>query len=310
MKGQIVENKMKKTYVIIFIGILMNLLPVFGQNPKVAAVHDLFNDDLGKRENMFYEVLGAGKGDFGGPAWSPDGKKVIFEFEHHNPAPGEENSLLCVFNIEESSIKVISRLNDRNASWSPDSQQIVFDSDRTGRPEIYKMNIDGTNLIQLTQTGALGPAWSPDGSKICYRNYSTDTGLWIMNSDGNGAKQITYDRWDCQPCWSPDGLRIAYVSKKEGKVNIWVMNADGSNPVQLTTKGGAQPVWSPDGKWIAFERDDQIWLVSSDGRTEVHLRTDFPVFEPSWSPDGSKIVVSGIREIKYDNDLYVISLKY
>jgi len=104
-----------------------------------------------------------------------------------------------------------------------------------------------------------------------------------------------------------DDLRIIAVRNASA---IWIMNADGSNPVRITQKGGASPAWSPDGKWIAFERDEQIWLVSPDGQKEVHLKTDFPVGCPSWSPDSRKIVFDGVKDFEYDADLYVMTIKY
>ncbi|MDD8021437.1 MAG: hypothetical protein PHU81_09755 [Acidobacteriota bacterium] len=298
---------MKNKYFLIITCLLMITLPVFGQNPKIDSIHDLFTDDIGEREELFYNALGSAGGAFSSPAWSPDGKKVAFSFSRMKPLPGEEDDLLCIFNIGEKSLKVISKLDDGNPSWSPDSQQIVFDSGRTGRSEIYKINADGSNLIQMTTTGAGGPVWSPDGGKI---SYMTTTGIWVMNSDGTNARQITYQRWDGQSSWSPDGLRIAYASEQNGKMNVWVINADGSNPIRITQKGGALTAWSPDGKWIAFYREEQIWLVSPDGQKEVHLRTDFPVYKASWSPDSKKIIVEGMKDFKYDADLYVITIKY
>jgi len=298
----------KRVYFVLIISLIALLrISLFGQNPRVESVHNLFSDDIGTRERLFFSVLKAAGGFFENPSWSPDGTKVAFEFGYRHPRPDEENVLLCVVNADGTGLRIISNLDDVCPTWSPDSRQIAFSSDRSGRSEIYKINADGTNLIQLTTSGGWGPAWSRDGGKIAYY---TKQGLWVMNSDGTGATQITFIKSDCQAAWSPDSLRIAFASERSGELNIWVMNADGSNPVQLTQKGGAVPAWSPDGNWIAFNRERQIWLVSPDGQKEVHLRTDFKVGVPSWSCDSKKIVFDGVKDFKYDADLYVMTIKY
>ncbi len=299
---------MKNKYFLIFACLLMITLPVLGQNPKIDSIHDLFTDDIGERESLFYEALGSAGGVFACPAWSPDGRMVAFNFNYY-PHADATNTLLCLFDLETKGMKIISNSNDVYPSWSPDSQQLVFNSDRTGASEIYKINLDGTNLIQLTNTGrAFNAAWSPDSSRIAYAREGQ--GLWVMNNDGSSPTQISAHPRDCGPSWAPDCLHLAFQSDRDGKLNIWIMNADGSNPVRITQKGGASPAWSPDGKWIAFERDEQIWLVSPDGQKEVHLKTDFPVGCPSWSPDSRKIVFDGVKDFEYDADLYVMTIKY
>ncbi|MDD8021436.1 MAG: hypothetical protein PHU81_09750 [Acidobacteriota bacterium] len=298
----------KSIYLILIIGLTLSVRTTLtGQSPRVESMHNLFSDDMGEREDIFFEALKAAGGVFENPSWSPEGAMVAFDFGYLHPRSEEENSLLCILDIASKSLKIISILDDFCPTWSPDSSQIAFTSDRSGRSLIYKINIDRTNLIQLTTSESWGPAWSPDGGRIAY---DTEDGIWIMNNDGTGVTQVTFVPSDCQVTWSPDSQRIAFASKRNGKLNIWVMNADGSNPVQLTQKGGAVPAWSPDGKWIAFNRGRQIWLVSPDGQKEVHLRTDFPVGVPSWSPDGRKIVFDGVKDFEYDADLYVMTIKY
>lgn len=280
----------------------------YGQKPRPGSVSNLFAETVGDREDMFYNVFGASGGVFACPVWSPNGRMVAFNFSYY-PHTDVTNTLLCVFDLETKEIKIISNSNDVYPSWSPDSQQLVFNSDRNGTSEIYKINLDGTNLTQLTNTGgAFNAVSSPDGSRIAYAKEGQ--GLWVMNSDGSSSMQVSAYPRDCSPSWAPDCLRLAFQSNRSGKLNVWIMNADGSNPVQITQKGGASPAWSPDGKWIAFERDEQIWLVSPDGQKEVHLRTNFPVGVPSWSPDSRKIVFSGVKDFEYDADLYVMTIKY
>jgi Tol biopolymer transport system component len=67
-----------------------------------------------------------------------------------------------------------------NSSWSPDGQKIAFWSERDGMPNIFVMNRDGSNPINLTSAPdleALNPSWSPDGKQIIFQAAQHETGL-------------------------------------------------------------------------------------------------------------------------------------
>ena len=88
----------------------------------------------------------------------------------------------------------------------------------------------------------VGPAWSPDGSKIAfvkttYYNQGSNWGvIWVMNADGSNMVKLTDDTEKLNsPAWSPDGNKIVFVGPVN-KSDIWVMNADGSNKINLTNK--------------------------------------------------------------------------
>ncbi|HKY04099.1 MAG TPA: S9 family peptidase [Blastocatellia bacterium] len=105
---------------------------------------------------------------------------------------------------------------------------------------------------------------SPDGKKILYTVVTPDlprgkrdTSIWMMNSDGTGARRLTEAKGGSSPAWSPDGRWIAYVSSTDGSANLYLMPSAGGPVRRLTniSTGVSDPLWSPDGKSIAFATD-------------------------------------------------------
>jgi Tol biopolymer transport system component len=196
--------------------------------------------------------------------------------------------------------------------WPPTTGRIVFISSRAGdEEELFTMNADGTDLVQLTTRGnAFFPAWSPDGWRIAFTFAPTEQGdIYVINHDGSGLTQLTsHISSEQAPSWSPDGTRIAFArsTTKEGLEDIYVIDADdGGNEVQLTSDPARDfvPAWSPGGSKIAFtsERDGnlEIYLMNADGSDPVnltnHLANDV-VWPGSWSPDGTRILFGSGRE--------------
>jgi Tol biopolymer transport system component len=187
--------------------------------------------------------------------------------------------------------------------------RIVFDNNE----DIYAIDVDGSSLKQLTNNPGpeFDPMWSPEGTKIVYRDSrrgpNEDDEISVMNADGSDQTNLTHDPAnDWGPAWSPDGTRIAFNSTRDNPQlpQVFVMNADGSGVTRLTDREGGYPTWSPDGSRIAFmssepaEMDNyEIYVMNADGTDQTRL-TNSPGSDgwPAWSPDGSTIVFSSVRD--------------
>ena len=247
------------------------------------------------------------------PAWSLDGKKITFvsfrdieQIPEHGIWRGE----IYLMNSDGTNPINLTQSPERTdgvSSWSPDGGQIAFTSaelfneDILASSDIFAMDADGGNLINLTNHDALDqtPDWSPDGLRIAFSsNRDGNWEIYVMNADGTNPINLTnHPARDGRPDWSPDGNQIALSSDRDGNLDIYVMNADGTNPINLTNHPAEDkgPAWSPDGRQIAFHsdrdrKDDddknvEIYVMNADGTNPINL-TNHPAIDrgPSWEP--------------------------
>lgn len=192
--------------------------------------------------------------------------------------------------------------------------QIAFASARSGVPQIYLSNADGTALAQLTtmENGACQPSWSPDGSRLvfispCSRRaefFETayrESSLYLINADGTGQKSLTtVPGSDFEPAWSPDGRRIAFTSVRDGNKQIYLLDVNSLAITRLTDANpdieSSQPAWSPDGHLIIYMvkrvNTYQVWAMTDTGQENVQLARSGQAlwdYSPVWSPDESTI---------------------
>ena len=186
---------------------------------------------------------------------------------------------------------------------APDTAKIVFGSYRDGNGEIYIMNPDGSEQVNLTRDPAedLFAVWSPDGEEILFasnRNGTRD--LYLMDADGSNIHKVfkqTAHRDD--PTWSPDGRQIAYV---RGIDAIYIATLGKQTEEYLVE--GFHPAWSPDGTEIVFASGvfgfHRLTLINvRTGRQKKILPEDVRAWQhwPAWCPTGKKIAFSWLNHV-------------
>ena len=185
--------------------------------------------------------------------------------------------------------------------------RIVFASNRDGDWDIYSMDVNGDNLVQLTDHPASDkyPACSPDGRRIAFTSERGVThDVYVMDSDGNNVIRLTHDNFfESRPSWPPDGTKIVFDSRRlfEG-AHIYVITAEGENLDRLAEEGnhGTSPVYVLVGRKIAYvsrrDGDYNIYLMDTNGRNAVKLTRTPPGIantSPAWLPGALAVNPNG-----------------
>lgn len=270
------------------------------------------------------------------PIWSPDGSKIAFaknrpdDFEVVNRDIVLGPREIWVMNADGSNRVNLTNHDgdDEGPRWSPDGSKIAFESDRNGEWEIFVMNNDGSDSRRL----GVGERakWSPDGSKILFDVARPDPWQhdpFIMNDDGSGRRKLADlpNLTTTSVSWSPNGRRVMLhgIVDDNWLMKIYVVNVDGSNLTDITknltpAKGFTDIFpgpWSPDGRRIVFSThvndwgggplNSDIFVMNTDGTHLTNL-TNHPKsdIQPSWSPDGSKIIFTSVRD--GNDDIFIM----
>jgi TolB protein len=172
---------------------------------------------------------------------SPDGKRIVFT------SVRDGDLELYSMNIDGSQVKRLTHTlgYDGGAFFSPDSQKIVYrashpsdepslarykellgqDLIEPGQLELYVMNADGSNSVQITRNRAANfcPFFHPNGKQIIFASNLGDPkgrnfDLYLINLDGSGLEQVTANEtFDGFPMFSPDGKKLVFASNRNGK---------------------------------------------------------------------------------------------
>lgn len=195
------------------------------------------------------------------------------------------------------------------------SPNLLFDSDRTGNFEIYKIS-PTTGVVQLTNNATYDSWWPrlhPSGAYVLFMRApaglhdtdATQLSTWRVNIDGTGVTQLLavgVDSWLLQahPSWNPAGTKFVITG---GAVDLYTVNADGTGRAKVTTTGQTfglfDPAYSSDGTKIVYAyqpsgTDNQnLYTVPAAGGTPTALTSDASVskkyYDPTYSPDDTKI---------------------
>jgi Tol biopolymer transport system component len=243
------------------------------------------------------------------PHWSPDGRRIGFEFDHPE---GTGCATVAVMNPDGSHLVDLTTPNNPPGwdgcegapTFTPDGTRIVFEryDALTNDDAIWSMNLAGTDRRRTAVGNATDPEVSPDGSMLSYVAFGGgdfQQALGVSRIDGSDAHLLTSFDADVaiKQDWSPDGKHITFTDNADvdASANVATIRPDGTGLRYLTHYTGGElrayvGSYSPDGRWIVYRLEDhgQYALIEirpdgSQSKTIMPL-SDFRPRGMAWGP--------------------------
>ncbi len=243
----------------------------------------------------------------------PDKKKAVAIFK-------------CVAAIVASAL-FIAGCNDKSADTPARSVP------HEGQWGIYALDLSSqdVSLLYSTDDAISGINLGSSGTHILFSKMTqsgveidTTAEIYILDVNGGTPTRLTTNYYfDSYASFSPDESQIAFLSLRNGTLDLYVMDSSGANQQLLYNSGGhdADADWGIAGR-IAFTRDYQIWSVNSDGDDALQVtdpvdaglwgEANLPIgdYDPRISPNGNQITFERMVDVSYEHggyDIYVIS---
>jgi eukaryotic-like serine/threonine-protein kinase len=212
---------------------------------------------------------------------SPDGKSVAFHSDRY-----VENIFLADAHTGARHQLISSPWNDRVPRWSPDGQQIAFQSQRSGRWEIWLMRADGKGAHKLTSTvaahGVVNPVWAPDCHRLAFSEQGGHvTILDLSRPQADGSFEMTAlppprenGNVFFAKHWSPCGDFLAgSLHRHDGTaLGIAIQNIGTGEITQVTSDGGEAPNWLNDCSAVVYRTANESLSI-----VDTHTKSTKPL---------------------------------
>ena len=204
---------------------------------------------------------------------------------------------------------------------SPDRRWLVFDSNRNGNQDIWRMPLDGSTPPEPISAGPedeFQPSFSPDGKRIVFHSVQSGSQRDLFEVPLAGGKRTRIEvptANNLAPRISPDGRSVLYtVWGDQGDITVQAARRpEGDSGWERLTpvfslpsiiNGGAD--WSPDGRWVAWTVAGRLYRADADGRNRRvigEIGADLAPFYTRWKGDSKVVYYSAVR----NDGTYVIN---
>jgi len=228
--------------------------------------------------------------------WTPDGRLVY----SLNTIGNVDLWVMRPDGQEQKQLTLNSATNDA-PTVTPDGHYIVFISNRAGAFQVWRMQIDGSDSVSLTNGGGKNfPAISPDGKWVLY-NTTDDWQLWRVSIDGGEPARLS-ESYALFPSISPDGKMIACLGRNDSKAVLRILSFEDGQPLKTfdlaaPTFSSNRIQWTRDGKAVIYgtEHDGVTSIFRqplSGGEPAVVMKFEDELADFSYSQDGQSLAVA------------------
>ena len=230
----------------------------------------------------------------GGLCWSPDGKVLAFYANKDPEIKGQEEIFVVV--SEKGSLHQLTdnSFQDINPQWIEKGYRIAFYSDQNGKPGIYSMKRNGSDL-RFHLGGGKVFAFSPDERKIAFvEKRGTITIIDLKKA----TMEIIFEAPSgiiSSLSWSPDGSFISFDyektssgSSKRKTIKNQIMLYETASHNIRELMDGARPVWSPDSTFLSYQHIRSVCVISLV-QMGAKRRVIGRGICPAWDPQGKRV---------------------
>lgn len=255
-------------------------------------------------------------GDDFAPAWTKDGRSVVFVSDQN----GGWNLWIVDLLSPTPRALTFGQFQYTNPTITPDGRSIAVASDRGSAtrawPDLWLLALDGSQEQRLiSETPSIKefvPVISPDGRWLAYldlpMNRPPQYRLVVMELPAGLPRVLTEDQVVFSPIrFSPDNRFILYTSATLGSADVWTIGVNGAGARALTMRPSDDSAgdYSPDGSTIAFVSNQsgnhELWLMDATGRQARQLTFDAATASlPVFSPDGTQIAYTSTKSGNQD----------
>ena len=238
------------------------------------------------------------------PFWAPNGQALVFT----SPCAGSQENypgaglwILDMENLQPQPLQTTPG-GDYDPSWSPEGGRIAFASERGGRPQIYSTNLDGSEVVNLSDNFAreLQPVWSPQGTALLFVSYRKGNAQqWSMSDNGENDQRFGFgDNEDTHPAWSHDGQLVVFQRSVSGVPRLVASQFEDRGipdfrvcrQAPYSGQPMVEPNFSPDDRWLTVETwpdgiNHNIAIMTTTCTSVTQLTSDQAEdFDPAWRP--------------------------
>ncbi len=250
----------------------------------------------------------------GGPAISPDGKRLVF-----HRFIGQGTSQLYMVPMGGGAEKALTF--DRKFNAGPvwlNSREIAFYGYRFGEMHLLRMNVDAPGEVAVVPGGAFGmhPSYSAAKRRLAFTVARPNSDLWRIPlsapgiAAGAGSEFVPSSRQEAVPAYSPDGRSMVFTSARAGYPNVWICETAATDRCEQITHFESSLTgpssWSPDGRSLVLSSNQagsfDLYMTSASPGSKPRPFLSGPTDEsfPFWSHDGHWIYFTSNRTGRFE----------